>query len=74
MKHSISDLKRLQKVLEEKVEDKPGIRGVGISMNKNRTDYAFKILVDEEELTKTLPAKIEGVEVICEVTGSIKAL
>jgi hypothetical protein len=73
-KHSLEELIGLQKKLEDTLADHPGVNGVGIGMNANRSDYAFKVLIDDEEVAENLPSHIEDVEIVFEVTGAIEAL
>ena len=43
MKHTIEQLQRMQPRLEEKLLTKPGVEGIGIGLNANQTDLAFRV-------------------------------
>ncbi len=68
----MESMQQLQRKLETDLQDRPGVLGIGIGLNRLRNDYAFKVLVHDTTAAAGLPTKINGVEIIYEVTGPIK--
>lgn len=72
-KHALEELQERQPAFEASLSSISGVHGVGIGLNVNRTDYVFKIMIEEKSITESLPTSFDDIEVIHEVTGSAKA-
>jgi hypothetical protein len=73
-KHTVEQAMALQKRFEEDLaRSQPGIVGVGISLNKEKDDLAINVQVDRSSVATRLPRQFDGIDVVVDVVGKIKA-
>lgn len=71
-----SSSRSAQKALAEadrQLADRKGVRGMGMTKTQDGKD-AIVVYVDNQQALLQLPASVEGVAVIGEITGEIRAL
>jgi hypothetical protein len=73
MKHSMNEALEIQKAFEERFGDWEGLLGIGICLNPSKDDLALNISVSEETQASDLPKKFDGLDVVVDVVGSIRA-
>jgi hypothetical protein len=73
MKHSMDEAREIQKAFEERFGDKEGLLGVGICLNPGKDDLALNISVSREGQASDLPETFDGLDVVVDVVGSIRA-
>ncbi|ESQ13550.1 MAG TPA: hypothetical protein DDY14_00165 [Chromatiaceae bacterium] len=65
-------VEQAQHKIEQRLQHRDGIVGFGITMTPGGTD-AVVVYVENREALATLPRSVDGVPVIGEVTGEIRA-
>ena len=73
MKHTVEQLQTKQPQLEAELAGRPGVEGIGIGLNANQTDLAFRVFCRDVAAAENLPEKIDGIEVVPDVTGEVSA-
>ncbi len=72
-KHSMNEALEIQKAFEEQFGHKDGLLGVGIGLNRQRDDLAINVYVAREREAEKLPKKFDGLDVVVDVVGGIRA-
>jgi hypothetical protein len=73
-KHSMKEAVEIQRAFEEQFGDKDGLVGVGIGLNHRRDDLALNVYVCREREAENLPKTFDGMDVVVDVVGAIRAL
>lgn len=73
MKHTVEQLQTVQPRLEGELMAKPGVEGIGIGLNEDQTDLAFRVFCRDAAAAGKLPKTIDGIDVIADVTGEVSA-
>jgi hypothetical protein len=66
-------VERTQQVLERRLAGKPGILGFGIGSGRDSSGLALRVYVKDKAASRQLPKEIDGVEIVGDVVGAIKA-
>jgi hypothetical protein len=70
--HTVAD--RLVQVYGGRLQQLPGVRGIGIQVGKNNTDCQLRLLVTSDADRKKFPRQIEGLPVrISKIGGFVSA-
>lgn len=72
-KHSMDQARAIQKAFEERFGDKEGLLGVGICLNPRQDDLALNVSVSCRQQAIHLPKTFDGLDVVVDVVGSIRA-
>jgi hypothetical protein len=72
-KHSMQEALRIQKAFEELFGEQDGVTGVGICLNSDADDLALNVYVSREKEAEKLPKKFNGLDVVVDVVGIIRA-
>nr|WP_319384121.1 hypothetical protein [uncultured Roseibium sp.] len=73
-KHSIEQAIQIQERFQHDVtENVQGIVGVGISLNEKQDDLALNVQVKEQSVATGLPRSFNGLDVVVDVVGTVKA-
>jgi hypothetical protein len=72
-KHSMKEAVEIQRAFEQQFGDKDGLVGVGIGLNPRRDDLALNVFVSREKEGEKLPKTFDGLEVVVDVVGAIRA-
>jgi hypothetical protein len=73
MKHSMEEARRIQQAFEQRFGSKDGLLGVGIGLNPERNDLALNVSVSERTQARGLPKTFDGLDVVVDVVGVIRA-
>ena len=73
MKHSMEEARRIQEAFEQRFGSKDGLLGVGIGLNPERNDLALNVSVSERTQARGLPKTFDGLDVVVDVVGVIRA-
>jgi hypothetical protein len=73
-KHSMKEAVEIQRAFEKQFGDKNGLVGVGIGLNPRRDDLALNVYVSREREAENLPKTFDGMDVVVDVVGAIRAL
>ncbi|MCV3240980.1 hypothetical protein [Mesorhizobium sp. ZC-5] len=71
-KHSMKEAVEIQRAFEKQFCDN-GLVGVGIGLNPQRDDLALNVFVSREKEAEKLPKTFDGLEVVVDVVGVIRA-
>lgn len=71
-KHSMEEAVEIQRAFEEQFCDN-GLVGVGIGLNPQRDDLALNVFVSREKEAEKLPKTFDGLDVVVDVVGVIRA-
>ena len=71
-KKLIEHAKKVQAELSELVAGKPGIKGIGIGLTKDRKSVALEVLLEKASASKHIPKALKGITVTHKVVGKIK--
>jgi hypothetical protein len=72
-KHSMKEALEIQKAFEEQFCRKDGLLSVGIGLNPERDDLALNVYVSREWEAATLPKTFDGLDVVVDVVGVVRA-
>jgi hypothetical protein len=73
MKHTLHEVEAVQRKLEAAVAGKEGVNGIGIGVNAKGDDFALTVFCSDPKAAKSLPASLDGVEVVADLVGEISA-
>ena len=74
MKHTVEQAMALQKRFEDSLaKAQPGIVGVGICLNARKDDFAINVQVDKSATADHLPRQFDGIDIVIDVVGEIRA-
>jgi hypothetical protein len=73
MKHSMAQAREIQKAFEERFGQREGLLGIGICLNPKKDDLALSISVSREGQASGLPKTFNGLDVVVDVVGAIRA-
>ncbi|SFJ91859.1 hypothetical protein SAMN04488498_101291 [Mesorhizobium albiziae] len=71
-KHSMKEAVAIQRAFEERFGD-AGLVGVGIGLNPRQDDLALNVFVAREKEAQRLPKTFDGLDVVVDVVGVIRA-
>jgi hypothetical protein len=72
-KHSMDQAREIQKAFEARFGDKEGLLGVGICLNPSQDDLALNVSVSRRQQAVSLPKSFDGLEVLVDVVGVVRA-
>lgn len=72
-KHSMIEAREIQKAFERKFGGKEGLLGVGICLSPHRDDLALNVSVSRSAQANGLPKTFDGLDVVVDVVGTIRA-
>jgi hypothetical protein len=72
-KHSMRQAVEIQKAFEEKFAGEECLVGVGIGLNSSRDDLALNVSVTRKREAQRLPKTFDGLDVVVDVVGTIRA-
>jgi hypothetical protein len=72
-KHSMQEAVEIQRAFEELFGHRDGLVGVGIGLNPQRDDLALNVYVLREKEAEKLPKTFDGLDVVIDVVGVIRA-
>ncbi len=67
-----ADARAAKSVLAESLGGDPGIVGIGLA--RRRSDYVLKVKLADAAAAVRVPEDVDGVQVVTEVVGTIRAL
>ncbi len=67
-----ADARAAKSVLAESLGGDPGIVGIGLA--RRRSDYVLKVNLADPGAAVRVPEDVDGVQVVTEVVGTIRAL
>lgn len=73
MKHSIKEAEAIQKDFEARFGGTKGITGIGICLSPNGDDLALNVFVTKTKEAASLPRTFEGLDIVVETTGTMRA-
>lgn len=73
MKHSMEEARKIQQAFEQRFGSKDGLLGVGIGLDPDRNDLALNVSVSERAQARNLPKTFDGLAVVVDVVGVIRA-
>ena len=73
LRHSIEQAVEIQKDFEQLYTKVSGVVGVGIGLNEKHDDLAINVQVAREAIGQKLPKTFDGLEVVVDVVGTVKA-
>jgi hypothetical protein len=68
-----ASIERTQAALESRLAGKPGILGIGVGEGRESGRPALRVYVKSKAISATLPSEIDGIEVVGDVVGVVKA-
>ena len=68
----VTPAEKAKRKFESEFRSTPGVTGIGIGLNAIGDD-AVIVYVSDNSVSASLPKKVDGIEVLCEVTGDIDA-
>jgi hypothetical protein len=74
MKHSMKEAEAIQKDFEKKFGQAEGVTGIGICLSPNKDDLALSVFVTASKEASRLPKTFEGLDIVVETTGTVRAL
>ena len=74
MKHSMKQAVEIQKAFEEQFCHKDGLRAVGICLNPRTGDLALNVQVSKKKEAAELPKTFDGLDVLVDTVGVVRAL
>jgi hypothetical protein len=74
LKHSFEKAAEIQKAFESRFAHSAGVVGVGLSMNDANDDLAINVQVAGAADVKQLPKRFDGLDVVVDVVGAVRAL
>lgn len=72
-KHSMRQAVEIQKAFEEKFGGEECLVGIGIGLNSSRDDLALNVSVTRKREAEKLPKTFDGLDVVVDVVGTIRA-
>jgi hypothetical protein len=72
-KHSMNEALEIQRAFEEQFAHKCGLLGIGIGLNHQRDDLALNVYVSQEREAEKLPKTFDGLDVVVDVVGVVRA-
>lgn len=72
-KHSMEEAIEIQKAFERHFAGKGEVLSVGIGLNGSMDDLALNVRVSRPKEAEHLPKSFDGLEVVVDVVGAIKA-
>ncbi|MHA6646218.1 hypothetical protein [Mesorhizobium sp. A623] len=72
-KHSMEQAREIQKAFEQQFGNREGLLGVGICLNPREDDLALNVSVSRRPQAISLPKIFDGLEVVVDVVGVIRA-
>ena len=72
-KHSMHQAIEIQKAFEKQFGGEDCLVGIGIGLNKSQDDLALNVSVTREGEAERLPKTFDGLEVVVDVVGTIRA-
>lgn len=72
-KHSMEQAREIQKAFEAQFGDNEGLLGVGICLNPREDDLALNVSVSHRTQAISLPKIFDGLDVVIDVVGVIRA-
>jgi hypothetical protein len=72
-KHSMKEAVEIQRAFEEQFGDNDGLVGVGIGLNPRQDDLALNVYVSRQKEAEKLPKTFDGLEIVVDVVGTIRA-
>ncbi|TWG93367.1 hypothetical protein L598_004100000120 [Mesorhizobium sp. J18] len=72
-KHSMDEAREIQKAFEKKFGGRKGLLGVGICLNPRRDDLAINVSVSRSAQASDLPKTFDGLDVVVDVVGTVRA-
>lgn len=72
-KHSMEEARKAQRAFEQRFGGKDGLLGIGIGLNADRNDLALNVSVSERTQARGLPKTFDGLDVVVDVVGVIRA-
>ena len=67
-----ADARAAKSVLAESLGGDPGIVGIGLA--RRQSDYVLKVNLADAAAARRVPEDVDGVRVVTEVVGTIRAL
>ncbi len=67
-----ADARAAKSVLAESLGGDPGIVGIGLA--RRQSDYVLKVNLADAAAARRVPEDVDGVQVVTEVVGTIRAL
>jgi hypothetical protein len=74
MKHSMKQAVEIQKAFEKRFCHKDGRRAVGICLNPRTGDLALNVQVSKKKEAAELPKTFDGLDVLVDTVGVVRAL
>ena len=71
-KHSMQEAQEIQRAFEEQFGD-GGLVGVGIGLNPRQDDLALNVFVSRKKQAANLPKTFDGLDVLVDVVGAVRA-
>jgi hypothetical protein len=65
--------RRMQPELVRRLQDVPGILGIGVGRGRARGSIALRVLVRDQAAASVVPESVGDVDVIVEITGRLRA-
>jgi hypothetical protein len=72
-KHSMKEAVEIQRAFEKQFGDNNGLVGVGIGLNPRQDDLALNVYVSRQKEAEKLPKTFDGLEIVVDVVGAIRA-
>lgn len=72
-KHSMDQAREIQKAFEEQFGGNEGLLGVGICLSPRQDDLALNVSVSRRQQATHLPKTFDGLDVVIDVVGVIRA-
>ncbi|MGB3387673.1 MAG: hypothetical protein WBA88_06775 [Pseudaminobacter sp.] len=72
-KHSMEQAREIQKAFQKRFGGRKGLLGIGICLNPREDDLALNVSVSRSEQASGLPTSFDGLEVVIDVVGSVRA-
>jgi hypothetical protein len=72
-RHSMEEAIEIQKAFEKRFARKDGLVSVGIGLNRSMDDLAINVCVSQPQEAEHLPETFDGLDVVVDVVGTIRA-
>lgn len=73
LRHSLEQAVEIQKNFEKLYANDTGVVGIGIGLNNTADDLALNVQVARAAVGQNLPETFDGLDVVVDVVGTIKA-